>query len=153
MAPGKTWLEVALNGDWTRRRPAAHTRYDGEIVAEGIAAGAGGREGFVYLNPESDVRAGLELARRQRFHPSHAFCEPGFLSPRRRTPPPLSRSAAADLSPDVLARPGFGFPAEPFALAADVTEALSVIVKVAADPMSGLHFARCRRNGTAAVRR
>jgi 3-keto-5-aminohexanoate cleavage enzyme len=40
---------------------------------------AGDRPGFVYLNPESDIRAGLELAARHRFHPSYAIYEPGFL--------------------------------------------------------------------------
>jgi uncharacterized protein (DUF849 family) len=40
---------------------------------------AAGEPGFVYLNPESHVRHGLELAARHRFHPSYAIYEPGFL--------------------------------------------------------------------------
>ncbi len=38
-----------------------------------------GQEGFVYLNPESHIRHGLQLAARYRFHPSYAIYEPGFL--------------------------------------------------------------------------
>lgn len=37
------------------------------------------RPGFVYLNPEEDVRQGLKLARRYRFHPTYAIYEPAFL--------------------------------------------------------------------------
>ena len=37
------------------------------------------RPGSVYLNPESDVRAGLALAARHGFHPSYAIYEPGFV--------------------------------------------------------------------------
>lgn len=33
----------------------------------------------VYLNPESDVRRGLELASAHGFHPSYAIYEPGFV--------------------------------------------------------------------------
>lgn len=40
---------------------------------------AGGREGFVYTNPESHVRHGLALAARYRMTPSFAIYEPGFL--------------------------------------------------------------------------
>lgn len=40
---------------------------------------AAGDQGFVYLNPESHVRHGLELAARYGFHPSFAIYEPGFL--------------------------------------------------------------------------
>ena len=40
---------------------------------------ATGEQGFVYLNPESHIRHGLELAARHRFHPSYAIYEPGFL--------------------------------------------------------------------------
>src|SRR6185436_5359365 len=37
------------------------------------------RPGTVYLNPESDIRTGLALAEKYRFHPSYAIYEPGFL--------------------------------------------------------------------------
>ena len=40
---------------------------------------AAGQPGFVYLNPESHIRHGLELAAKHRFHPSYAIYEPGFL--------------------------------------------------------------------------
>ncbi len=37
------------------------------------------RPGFVYLNPEEDIRYGLALARRYGLHPSYAIYEPGFV--------------------------------------------------------------------------
>lgn len=37
------------------------------------------RPGFVYLNPEEDIRYGLALARRHGLHPSYAIYEPGFV--------------------------------------------------------------------------
>ena len=37
------------------------------------------REGFVYRNPEADLRYALGLAARYRFHPSYAIYEAGFL--------------------------------------------------------------------------
>ena len=37
------------------------------------------KTGFVYLNPEHDVRYGLNLAMRHQFHPSFAIYEPGFM--------------------------------------------------------------------------
>lgn len=40
---------------------------------------AAGRTGGVYLNPEVDVRFGLELAAWHKVHPSYAIYEPGFL--------------------------------------------------------------------------
>ncbi len=38
-----------------------------------------GKEGFVYANPESHIRRGLELATALQFHPGYAVYEPGFL--------------------------------------------------------------------------
>lgn len=38
-----------------------------------------GKEGFIYSNPESHIRRGLELAQKYRFHPGYAIYEPGFL--------------------------------------------------------------------------
>lgn len=40
---------------------------------------AAGKEGFVYANPESHIRFGLELARQHRITPSYAIYEPGFM--------------------------------------------------------------------------
>ncbi|MGO8916688.1 MAG: 3-keto-5-aminohexanoate cleavage protein [Stellaceae bacterium] len=82
------------------------------------AAIAAGREGFVYLNPESDIRAGLELAARYRFHPAYAIYEPGFVrlgaALHRRypeAPQPIYRLMFSD---DLA----FGFPPTEIALAA-----------------------------------
>lgn len=170
---GKTWLEVALNGPWTRKHQPRIPVTVKEIVAEGIAcvqagaaivhahaydeatgtqtqnpdvyaaiidgirskvdaivyptipsAGLGAqaserltaqqrfahieelarrgliewtavdpgstnfslvddlredKPGFVYLNPEEDIRHGLRLAMRYGLHPSYAIYEPGFV--------------------------------------------------------------------------
>lgn len=38
-----------------------------------------GKQGFVYANPESHIRLGLELAVRYRYHPGYALYEPGFV--------------------------------------------------------------------------
>jgi 3-keto-5-aminohexanoate cleavage enzyme len=51
----------------------------GSVNVSSYAGIARKRKGTVYLNPESDVRAGLELASRYGFHPSFAIYEPGFL--------------------------------------------------------------------------
>lgn len=79
---------------------------------------AADRAGFVYLNPESDIRAGLELAAQFRFHPSYAIYEPGFLRlgaalhrRYRAAPQPIYRLMFSD----GLA---FGFPPTEIALAA-----------------------------------
>lgn len=40
---------------------------------------AAGREGFVYANPEAQIRYGLELAQRYGITPSYAIYEPGFM--------------------------------------------------------------------------
>jgi uncharacterized protein (DUF849 family) len=210
MPTHKTWLEVALNGTWTRRRQPLIPVTPEEIIAEGITAVRAGaaivhlhaydvasgrqrddaeiyapiirgiraevdaivyptiahlepgpgpaerarrrygpiealarqgllewtvidpgtvnlahyaaigadREGIVYLNPESDIRAGLALAARYRVHPSYAIYEPGFLrlgaALHRRypeTPQPIYRLMFSE-------EVAFGFPPEPTALAA-----------------------------------
>jgi 3-keto-5-aminohexanoate cleavage enzyme len=79
---------------------------------------AANQEGFVYMNPESHVRYGLELAARHRFHPSYAIYEPGFL----RLGAALARVYAAAPAPiyrfmfsDGFA---FGFPPEAYGLEA-----------------------------------
>jgi uncharacterized protein (DUF849 family) len=40
---------------------------------------AQGKEGFIYANPESHIRLGLNLAAEYKFHPSYAIYEPAFL--------------------------------------------------------------------------
>jgi len=208
-SPGDTWLEVALNGPWTRKHQPRIPVTIGEIVEEGIAcveagaaivhahaydeatgqqtqnadvyariidgirskvdaivyptipaAGLGSqhmqnapqrfahieelarrgliewaavdpgstnfalyddlledKSGFVYLNPEEDIRHGLKLARRFGLHPSYAIYEPGFmrlgasLHWRERCPAPIYR---------LMFSSGytFGFPPEDYALTA-----------------------------------
>ena len=74
------------------------------------------REGFVYANPESHVRWGLELAAAHGFHPGYAIYEPGFLR--------LGAALAAryPTAPQAIYRfmfsDGFtfGYPPEPYAL-------------------------------------
>lgn len=73
--------------------------------------------GFVYANPESQVRHALALARQYAFHPAYAIYEPGFLRLgaalhwRSGCPTPVYRFMfSSDYS--------FGFPPEDFALTA-----------------------------------
>ncbi|HEU0201295.1 MAG TPA: 3-keto-5-aminohexanoate cleavage protein [Burkholderiaceae bacterium] len=40
---------------------------------------AAGKEGFVYANPEAQIRYGLALAQKYRITPSYAIYEPGFM--------------------------------------------------------------------------
>jgi len=77
---------------------------------------AGDREGFVYLNPESDIRAGLALAARHRFHPAYACYEAGFVrlgAALARRYPAAPKAIYRLMFSDAFA---FGFPPEPFAL-------------------------------------
>jgi uncharacterized protein (DUF849 family) len=75
------------------------------------------KAGFVYLNPEEDIRHGLKLAMRHGLHPSYAIYEPGFmrlgatLHWRESCPAPLYR---------LMFSSGytFGFPPEDYALTA-----------------------------------
>lgn len=74
------------------------------------------REGFVYQNTESDIRAGLDLAARFGFHPGYACYEPGFVrlgaALHRRykaAPQPIYRLMFSDAF-------AFGFPPQRFAL-------------------------------------
>lgn len=76
------------------------------------------REGFVYLNPESHIRAGLAIAERLGVHPSYAIYEPGFLSlgaalAKRypKAPAPIYRFMFSEAFT-------FGFGPEPYALGA-----------------------------------
>lgn len=79
---------------------------------------AAGREGFVYLNPESHIRHGLALAERHRFHPAYACYEPGFIrlgAALHRRHPKAPRPIYRFMFSDAFT---FGFPPEPFALPA-----------------------------------
>ncbi len=77
---------------------------------------ASGNEGIVYVNPESHVRRGLELATKFHYHPSYAIYEPAFLRlgaalarAYPRVPQPIYRFMfSTGLS--------FGFPPEQFGL-------------------------------------
>jgi uncharacterized protein (DUF849 family) len=73
--------------------------------------------GFVYANPEPEIRHALGLARQYAFHPAYAIYEPGFLRLgaalhwRCGCPTPVYRFMfTSDYS--------FGFPPEDFALTA-----------------------------------
>ena len=90
----------------------------GTVNLAHYAAIAQDREGFVYLNPESDIRAGLALAARHRVHPTYAIYEPGFLRlgaalHRRQAgvPQPIYRLMFSE-------EIAFGFPPEAYALEA-----------------------------------
>ena len=207
--PGKTWLEVSLNGPWSRDRQPGIPISVRDIVAEGIACARGGaailhvhaydektgrqkddadlyaaiiegirakedvvvyptlpfagsvdapnmmtaqerfahtetlakrgllewavvdpgstnitrldeipagKQGFVYANPESHIRLGLELATRYRFHPGYALYEPGFVrlgAALERAYPQVPQCIYRFMFSDGLS---FGFPPRPYAL-------------------------------------
>lgn len=50
----------------------------GSATFAGLDDIAEDRPGFLYSNPEADIRHGLDLARTHGFHPSYAVYEPGF---------------------------------------------------------------------------
>src|SRR5262249_36725910 len=82
---------------------------------------AHGREGVVYLNPESHIRHGLALAERHGFHPAYACYEPGFVrlgAALHRGHPKAPRPVYRFMFSDGFT---FGFPPEPFALPALTT--------------------------------
>jgi len=79
------------------------------------------RDGFIYLNSEAEIRHGLAISERHRFHPAYACYEPGFIrlgaALHRRfpgAPRPIYRFMFSDAFT-------FGFPPEPYALAALTT--------------------------------
>ena len=81
---------------------------------------ASGKQGFVYSNPESHIRHGLDLCHRHKLTPSYAIYEPGFL----RLGAALRRTVS-DMSPPVYRLMfsdnfTFGFPPEEWALEAYV---------------------------------
>jgi uncharacterized protein (DUF849 family) len=93
----------------------------GTVNISDYAELAAGREGIVYANPESHIRAGLALAVRHGFVPSYAIYEPGFT----RLGAALARTFPG-LRPPVyrfMFSTGFtfGFPPEPFGLDAHLS--------------------------------
>ena len=75
-----------------------------------------GKEGFVYANPESHIRRGLELATRYGFHPGYALYEPGFVrlgAALERAYPGVPRCIYRFMFSDGLS---FGFPPQRYGL-------------------------------------
>jgi uncharacterized protein (DUF849 family) len=75
-----------------------------------------GKQGFVYANPESHIRAGLELAVRYRYHPGYALYEPGFVrlgAALERAYPDVPQCIYRFMFSDGLS---FGFPPRRYAL-------------------------------------
>lgn len=75
-----------------------------------------GKQGFVYANPESHIRLGLELATRYRFHPGYALYEPGFVrlgAALERAYPQVPQCIYRFMFSDGLS---FGFRPQPYAL-------------------------------------
>jgi 3-keto-5-aminohexanoate cleavage enzyme len=77
---------------------------------------ARGKEGFVYANPESHIRRGLELATRYNFHPGYALYEPAFVrlgAALERVYPDVPRCIYRFMFSDGLS---FGFPPKRYGL-------------------------------------
>ena len=77
---------------------------------------AAGKQGFVYANPESHIRLGLELCSRYRIHPGYALYEPGFVrlgAALERAYPKVPQCIYRFMFSDGLS---FGFPPQPYAL-------------------------------------
>ena len=77
---------------------------------------AAGKQGFVYANPESHIRLGLELCSRYRIHPGYALYEPGFVrlgAALERAYPQVPQCIYRFMFSDGLS---FGFPPRPYAL-------------------------------------
>ena len=85
---------------------------------EDLADTTSGKQGFVYANPESHIRYGLELAARHAMTPSYAIYEPGFMrlgAALHRAYPAAPMPVYRLMFSDTIA---FGFPAQPWALQA-----------------------------------
>jgi 3-keto-5-aminohexanoate cleavage enzyme len=81
---------------------------------------ASGKQGFVYANPESHIRHGLDLCHRHKLTPSYAIYEPGFMrlgAALRRTVSGLTLPVYRLMFSDNFT---FGFPPEEWALEAYV---------------------------------
>ncbi len=77
---------------------------------------ASGHEGFVYTNPESHIRHGLQLCRQHRLHPSYAIYEPAFMrlgSALARCHPGMPQPIYRLMFSDTLT---FGFPPRAWAI-------------------------------------
>ena len=77
---------------------------------------AAGKQGFVYANPESHIRLGLELCSRYRIHPGYALYEPGFVrlgAALERAYPQVPQCIYRFMFSDGLS---FGFPPRLYAL-------------------------------------
>lgn len=77
---------------------------------------ASGHEGFVYTNPESHIRHGLELCRHYGLHPSYAIYEPAFMrlgSELARCYPGVPQPVYRLMFSDTLT---FGFPPRVWAI-------------------------------------
>lgn len=80
------------------------------------AALPSGHEGFIYANPESHIRHGLELCRHYGLHPSYAIYEPAFMrlgSALARCYPGLPQPIYRLMFSDTLT---FGFPPRAWAI-------------------------------------
>ncbi len=79
---------------------------------------ATGKQGFVYANPESHIRYGLDLCQRFNLVPSYAIYEPGFMrlgAALHRASPGLSSPVYRLMFSDNFT---FGFPPQPWAMEA-----------------------------------
>ena len=89
----------------------------GSVNMTMLNASAESAPAAVYQNPEAHVRHGLSLAAHYKFHPAYAIYEPGFtragavLARAMGCPAPLYRFMFSDAY-------AFGFPPQPFGLAA-----------------------------------
>lgn len=74
------------------------------------------KQGFVYTNPESHLRYGLQLAQQYGFSPSYAIYEPGFLrlgAAWAKRYPAMPQAVYRFMFSDQFS---FGFPPQPYAL-------------------------------------
>jgi len=79
---------------------------------------AQGNQGFIYANPESHIRHGLDLAVEYRYHPSYAVYEPAFLRLGAALERAYANAPAAMYRFMFSTGLSFGFPPQRFALEA-----------------------------------